>query len=333
MPGKLVLAAELGVNHKTVKAALALLEREGVLVNQGECKPRGIAVGKRGRRGEGVRGRGRALRIGILLHEEDNKRVDYIVEIRHRLLEAGHAPFFAKRTLTDLRMDVGKVAALAQGSAADAWVVVAGSSGVLQWFAAQPPPVFGLFGFITKAGIAGAGPDHAPAFAEVARTLTGLGHRRIALLGRPEHRVPSPGRAETLFLQTLQKEGIELSDDHFPLWDGSPEGYQRCLEELFRNSPPTALLIQEPELFAAAFRFLAGRGIRVPQDVSMVCADWDHTFAWQIPSVAHIRAESEPWVRRLVGWAAHMSLGKEDRRRLFSKAEFVNGGTVGLVRG
>lgn len=31
MPGRIRLAAELGVNHKTVKAALLILEEEGIL--------------------------------------------------------------------------------------------------------------------------------------------------------------------------------------------------------------------------------------------------------------------------------------------------------------
>lgn len=120
-----------------------------------------------------------------------------------------------------------------------------------------------------------------------------------------------------------------MSDSLFPVWDGSKEGFHRCLEEVFRATRSTALVVQEAVLFAAVQQFLAGRGIRVPQDVSVVCVDSDPTFAWQIPSVAHINADSSPWVRRLVSWADRIAQGKEDRRRLFSKAKFVPGGTVG----
>jgi DNA-binding transcriptional MocR family regulator len=44
MPGVHPLAAELGVNHKTVKAALRMLEDEGLLVNQGRGVQRCIAL-------------------------------------------------------------------------------------------------------------------------------------------------------------------------------------------------------------------------------------------------------------------------------------------------
>ena len=42
MPGKHELAQELGLNNKTVEAALVLLEREGLLVGQGPRRRRRI---------------------------------------------------------------------------------------------------------------------------------------------------------------------------------------------------------------------------------------------------------------------------------------------------
>ena len=44
MPGRNRLAVELGVNHKTVKAALVILEREGLL----EARPRSETKGCQG---------------------------------------------------------------------------------------------------------------------------------------------------------------------------------------------------------------------------------------------------------------------------------------------
>ena len=43
MPGVNPLVAELGVGHKTVNAALRMLENEGILVNQGRGAQRKIA--------------------------------------------------------------------------------------------------------------------------------------------------------------------------------------------------------------------------------------------------------------------------------------------------
>jgi DNA-binding LacI/PurR family transcriptional regulator len=322
MPGGVALAAQLAVNHKTVEAALSLLERDGVLVGQGARRPRRINP---------LAGNltTPSLRIGILLGETEDERFDFMVEIRHRLIESGHEPFVARRTLAELGMNPDKVAALVKRTPADAWLVVGGSRRVIEWFAAGSTPFFGLFGLVRRLNYAGAGPDKASAYADVVRTLVGLGHRRIALLAREQRHLPIPGYPERHFLQALREAGIETNDYHFPLWEDNIEGFHRCLEVMFRVSPPTALLVQEPMLFAAVQQFLATRGIRVPRDVSLVCDDPDTTFAWQVPSVAHIRWDSGPWVRRAVRWSNDVALGKDDRRKLLTKAEFVPGGTVG----
>jgi len=326
MPGVVALAEELGVNHKTVEAALRLLERDGLLANQGARRPRCI----RSAAGDLARS---SLRIGILLHEAGDRRTDYMVEFRHQLIEHGHAPFVGRRTLSDLGMDVDKVAAFVARTPADGWVVMSAPRGVLEWFAAQPVPFFGLFGLIRRLQYAGAGPDKTPAYIEVARTLLGHGHRRIVLLARPQRRLPIPGHPERHLLRTMGEAGIEVSDYHFPYWEDTRDGFHHCLGELFRATPPTALVVQEPVLFAAVQQFLAARGIRVPHDVSLVCDDPDPAFGWQTPTVAHIRWDSRPCVRRIVRWADHIASGKPDRRRTLSKAEFVPGGTIGPVPG
>jgi len=101
---------------------------------------------------------------------------------------------------------------------------------------------------------------------------------------------------------------------------------------MFRVTPPSALIIQESVLFFAVRQFLSKHRIRVPQEVSLICADPDPNFAWQDPSIAHIDWNSTPWGRSVVGWAASISRGKDDRRQVLSKANYVPGGTVGRLR-
>jgi DNA-binding LacI/PurR family transcriptional regulator len=109
----------------------------------------------------------------------------------------------------------------------------------------------------------------------------------------------------------------------------SNEGFECILDSLFRVTPPTALILDEPILFNAGFHHLARRGLRVPQDVSMVCTDVEPGFAWCLPAITHIRWDYHPLVRRIVRWANNVARGKDDRRQSFSKAEYVEGGTIG----
>ncbi|MFZ9937625.1 MAG: substrate-binding domain-containing protein [Luteolibacter sp.] len=323
MPGVVALAGELGVNHKTVEAALSQLEREGVLVGQGARRPRRV--------GSFNELAGPSLRIGLVLHEAADLRTELTLEIRHALQESGHVPFVAKRNIAELGSDIAKVSALLARQPADAWVVYAAPFEVLEWFSKGELPAFAVFGRFRRLPIAAAAPDKTGAYVAAVNSLVRLGHRRIVLLARPQHRQPVPSRALQTFLDALTREGIQVSDYHNPHWENTCEGFQKCLESLFRSTPPSALIVQESVLLGAVQQFLQARGIRVPRDVSLVCTDPDPTFAWRVPTVAHIRWDTGPVIRRIARWANQVALGKKDRQQLLSKAEFVPGGTIGPV--
>ena len=207
----------------------------------------------------------------------------------------------------------------------------AGSREVLAWFADRPAPVFALFGQYAGLPMAAAAPNKLPAFAAATRQLLGLGHRRIAFLCRAAGRHPQPGRSQRTFLDELAAHGLPTGPFNLPDWEETTEGLQKLLNELFRVTPPTALIVDEAPFFAATQQFLGGRGLRVPRDVSLVCTDPDPTFAWCVPSIAHISWDSGPVVRRIVRWAAAVSRGQRDVRQTLTAAEFVSGGTVGPV--
>lgn len=323
VPGLLKLAGELQVGKDTVEAAMRILEQEQLLVVQGQGRRRLVAA-----RARSVQG---SLRIALLVSDSPARAADYMIELRHLLEKAGHTPFFPDKTLLSLGMKLGRVAKFVNQTPADAWMVSAGSREVLEWFSAQPLPAFALFGRRRGLPLAAAGPDKGPVFAAVTRHLIGLGHQRISLLCRRQRRQPQPGQPERAYLETLEAAGIQTGEFHLPDWGESSAQFLQKLETLFHHTPPTALILDEAILYHAAFHFLAKRHLRVPEDVSLVCTDYDPDFAWCRPSVAHIHWDYSPVVRRVVRWANNVARGKNDRRQTLTKAEFIEGGTIGPV--
>lgn len=321
MPGVNWLAAELGVNRKTVAAALLQLEKEGLLANQGQGRKRRIVPPD----SDAVR----PMQIGILLYEPVPLTQGYLVELQHLLIAAGHTAFFASKSLGELGMNTLRVTQFVQQNSADAWVLCAGSREVLSSFCEKNIPAFALFGRREGVPIAGTGPNKSPVVAAAARKLIELGHRRIVLVVQRVRRLPVPGRAETAFIEELKSHNIAVSEFNLPDWDETPDGLHELLHSLFRVTPPTAMIIDEAPLFAAVQQFLAARGLRVPQHVSLICTDADSTFTWCKPAITHIRWDTGPVLRRIVRWAANVSQGKADTRQTFSPAEFVEGGTIG----
>lgn len=323
LPGVHRMAKELGVSPKSVVAAVAQLEHEGLLSGQG--------ARRRCRIVPQVDRTASALRVAILPYESSDQMLPYVHDLEHRLRIAGHVPVFTSKSLTDLGRDPQRVAVHVGRLEADAWVVFSGSREILDWFASQPLPVFALYGRRRSVAIAGAGPDKVPAIRKVVQRLVSLGHQRIVLIAREERRKPRPGASEQAFLDELKTQGIATSSYNLPDWRETPEGFTRCLDGLFQLTPPTALILDEALFLIVAQQHLARRGILSPEHVSLACFDPDQSFDWFLPRIAHIHWDPQPVVRRILRWVENVALGKEDRRHTETKAEFVEGGTIGLA--
>lgn len=322
VPGRESLAQEWKVSGKTIEAAMHVLEKEGLLVAQGPGRRRRIAVSQ-------WQASNRELRIGILTGEAGILSRDFHVELRHELQKAGHTVIYAPKHMLELGMNVKRIASMVQSVEVDAWIVNAGSREVLQWFSQQELPVFALFGRRRGLDIAGAGPQVIPALRSMVEELAKLGHRRIVFLVRKRHRGPELSAHTKAYMEELIAAGIEASAFNLPDWDESPEGIHKSLMSLFRLTPPTALILDEPALYFAASQFLMNHGIRVPQDVSLACTDYDPHFAWCKPSVAQITWNSSLVTKRVLRWTNHLAQGQRDRHLTFFKTKFIRGETIG----
>jgi DNA-binding LacI/PurR family transcriptional regulator len=323
MPGRDVLARELGVSPMTVVRALKLLEREKILDPQGTGRRRRILLS--------INRAPTSLRVVILPYEPGDRKLDFSIDLQHQLHAQGHSVSFVSKSLQNLKMDVNRVARLVQKTEADVWIIIAGSQEVLSWFAQQPKPAYALFGRYMSLPMAGACPDKSKATSVVVRRLVELGHKRIVMLARDDRRKPMPGMVERVFLEELQTLGIPCGTYNLPDWENNLEGFQRCLDSLFRHTPPTALIIQQAMLFTAAHQYLARRGILAPEHVSLICTDPDPAFAWCKPSIAHTYWDSHALIKQVCRWVDNVALGRSDLRQIATSAQFVEGGTIGPV--
>lgn len=324
MPGRTRLAAELGVSPSSIQRGLDVLEREGLLVAQGDHSRRRIVLAPGAVEP-------RPMHIGILPFGRGSAGRAFVVDLTHQLIETGHRVTETSKTLCDLGMEPRRIARMVGKHAVDAWVVIAGSRDVLAWFAAQPTPVFGFFGGHHEFPMAGCSPLKKPAFLAAVDRLVSLGHRRIVFMLRSHLKSPpSPGLRA--FSEAMESHGIAIGSYHVPDWGAEdPEEFHRCLDRLLATTPPTALIVDEAEQFLAALRHLACRGFVAPERISLICTDPDRAFSWYRPAIAHIDWSVDPMVRRVVRWANGVSQGRDDRRKTTVKARFVEGGTIGPV--
>lgn len=327
LPGRQRLANQLGCSQGTVETALRQLAQKGWLVSQGRGRRRRIEI---------PAGQQRAVRqvkrVRLLLYDKPATARAEEITLLARLLEAGYAADFAVKSQQDLKMDVGRVARFVEKTPCDVWIVSMGSREILQWFSQQSVPAMALFGRFTGLPIAATCPRNVPAMQTAVRRLVELGHRRIVMTTNAERISPYPALFEQAFLDKLKRWDVPAGPYNLAAVEAHRGGVSNCLDSLFQLTPPSALIVTDAEHFLATQQFLARRGLKVPEDVSLISTDYITEYFWCDPPISHFKWEPAPLVRSILRWVDRVVQGKRDIRQQLYDAEFVEGGTIGPAK-
>ena len=116
--------------------------------------------------------------------------------------------------------------------------------------------------------------DNAGAVFEAVEYLRSLGHRKIGFL---YNSIPSSNdnARRDAFEAAMHQPGLSYSDDLicrvFPTMDGARKSFGEALDRGI--ALPTAFLANNDSIALGAMRAMQERGIRVPQDISMIGFD------------------------------------------------------------
>lgn len=330
LPGVLRLAKELGVSKGTVRTALALLEAEGALRSSKAGKRREIVLQRNAGAGS------RKLRVAILLYQklehDDAQTQELILSIKFRVEAAGHVCLIGEQSIVSLGNKLARVTQFVNATQADAWIVCAGTRDVLEWFARQETNVLAIGGRALGLPVAWTRSDVDRAMGDTVNALVKSGHRRIILICSSVWRHPKPSLAAQGFLDHLRHHGVTVSDYNLPEWDETPEGFGKLMKSLFFATPPTALVTAEPRYCVAALTALAGRGIMVPRDLSLVNIIPDPAFSLHRPIIAGFEWPIPAHIDRTVRWVEAVARGKADREVTVFHAKFIPGGTIARAK-
>jgi DNA-binding LacI/PurR family transcriptional regulator len=321
MPGITQLVQSLGVNSVSVTKAVQQLEREGLVINQGNRKKRLIALAKQTKP--------TSLKVGILYYDATNELRHDALSIKQELTNAGHTVVAAPKNMIEMKMDLQRTARLVKSIKVDAWIIFVGSRQILEWFEQQDTPAFALHGRLYSVSLASIGIRKSPVISTLIGKLVDYGHNRIVMLTREERRKPHLGTLEQFFIDELETHGIQTGPYNIPDWDETPDGLEEIIDSLFKHTPPTALILGDPMLLHATQVHLANRGIRSPENLSLFCNDYEQSFEWTRPNIACIEWDQRPSVRRVVQWAKNIAQGKSDTKKSYIEAVLHEGGTIG----
>lgn len=330
LPGVMPLADDLMVSKDTARAALKLLEEEGWIVGGGSGRRRTIVANPSKDRTR------RTLRIGIMLYDpledDDGHGIRLMFGIRRSIEALGHTCIFGDRCLAELKDNLSRISRVVNAHDADAWIVLAASRAVLEWFVSQPFAVYAFGGRFHDLPVACGATRMAPALESAVNALVNFGHRRIVLLAPTFLRKPTPIPSLGRYLSLLEEHGIAPSEYNLPHFEDTTEGLEKCLDALFRITPPTALLVNQTSDCAAVFFFLARRGLQVPRDVSVVFLLEEPAFRRCLPPLDHFRAPMKEHIANITRWVKGVAMGRPNKRQVILDAVYVPGCTVGPAK-
>lgn len=152
------------------------------------------------------------------------------------------------------------------------------------------------------------------------------------MLTRAERRHPNQGPTEQVFLDELDSRGLPTGAYHLPDWEETAEGLNRCLEELFQITPPTAIIVGDTALCFAIKNYLVLGPSSDLRRVELICTDSHPCFDWCLPPMPHFNWDSRPVIHRVLQWANGVAAGKEDQRQHLVLAKLVGADSLKPVR-
>lgn len=325
LPGTRRLSAELGIARATLMKAIRTLETEGSLAAQQPGDARSVVLT------DALMVRKRPLRVAILVASRVDPLVDYSLRLVQTIQGAGHEGFMVSAARSALLNGPKALTKLTKDNPADAWVIIDSNEELSKWFSASGLPVIGIGGRCRAHPMASTGHLVEKALLEVTTRLRSLGHSRIVLLDHEVHRGPIRSSRAKRFLFHLEATGIQTGDYNHPEWKESPEDFRNLLKSLFHVTPPTALICMADLYASAAISFLDRRSLRIPHDVSLICAQPLPCHDWQLLGLDLTRflVDHEFGNRRVVRWLESVRQGRPEMDSRFSQARVHWGNTIG----
>jgi DNA-binding LacI/PurR family transcriptional regulator len=297
LPGERTLTDFLQVSRKTLRKAIAQLQRDGTLVTTHGLGHRIAVAAPRDarRRGDDT--------IGLLTPESlENLRpytALWVDELRALLIERGaRLTTFAGHRFFKSRPDKA-LARLVQQNPQTGWVLAHTNEQIQQWFYDQRVPCVIAGSCHHGLSLPSVDWDNFALCRHAAGAMLRLGHRRVALLTRQSQRAGDL-ESEAGFVDGVRRSRT-CAEPIILRHDGTAEGVNRVLARLFSSaSAPTAILIANTVYYLSAITFLAQRGLSVPRDVSLVSRNDDTFLNYITPAPARYTGNAKTYAKRLL---------------------------------
>ena len=328
LPGELDLKERLRVGRDTLRLALQLLTDEGWVDPSTQGRKRRIHPPKNSKVNHHVRA-GLPVTFLTPYPDELGQTLVEMEDTQKRLVESGRSLQFVTTDVFGGRDPERQLENLVQTHPSAAWVLYASSKHIQKWFAKKGLPAL-IHGwpypdinlpFITK--------DWEPAAFHAGLQFIRHGHRNIGMFEYVERGVGAMLIERGLrraIATTNQGARLQMFKD-----ERTPQSIAKAYEMAFKlKERPTAMVLTSSNHLLTSLSWLVSRGIRVPQDVSLVVMPNDTWYSEFYPPLCHYKPNTSAFSHGMADRVMELiEIGRVVRKSLEVPLEFVPGATIG----
>lgn len=322
LPGELELARRLHVSRVTLRAALALLEREE-WIRAGQGRRREI-IRQRTARPAPAAGRDVVLLSPVPLHRLPTSTVFWMDELREHLDASGWPLEILESTAAYSRRPAHALEELAARLHPAGWVLYHSTPEMQRWFSGHGRAVVIAGSRHPGIQLTAVDRDHAACCRHAAGRFLAARHRRLAMV-RPDTALAGDVESVAGFETGA---GTEVPS---AIHNGTVRGITAGLERIFARQPhPTGLFVFNSSHLLTVLGWLQQRGLRVPRDVSVICRDDEPFLESVLPAPARYSLNPALFARKISRLATSLVTGDPSRTRQHRlMPDFVRGATLG----
>jgi len=330
LPGERELAETLEVSRKTLRAALQLLEQDGIVCTSGNRR-RVIATPRsrtRTRR-SGEAGDVVLLTPVPLMSIPSPDGLLWVDHLRESLAKERHELHVLSRPQCYSRSPHRALEELTARVRPAAWVLLISTRPLQEWFAARRLPAVVAGSRHEGVKLPAVDRDLRAVGRHAAGRFAAKGHRCVAYVelepiaagdfdARAGFREGCAGASRSLQLLDVQH-------------DGTVEGICLKLDRVLASSrAPTAFLTTSTKHTLTVLTHLLRRGVHLPRDAALISRDGDRFLECVVPSVAHYYTNPHVYARALIRIVRDMISGREPiAKDHLLMPDFITGETLG----
>ncbi len=297
LPGERILCDQLHISRPTLRAALSLLQKEGMIR---------VTHGKR-RKVFPAEDRPRSVQnrmIGLIINKSISQisplTFQILMEVRHHLHLGGFETEIFISPTQEFRHQRLKLENFIEKHSVSCCILLLSSEEQQKWFFQKGIPALVFGSCYPSVKLPSLDVDNYAVCHHAAGIFLGRGHRRLAFI-RSDNRIAGDRASTEGFMDGITQSPHADANGIVIRHKDTRRDLIRRLDKLLDSEDqcPTGILTSRPLETLMVVMHLLKRGITIPEDISLIARDRDYSFNFLEPKIAHYAYPRDLFSRRL----------------------------------